>query len=270
MNNDRHITDSGTDTPRRIAIGLHPGGADVLICEGNKTSVKKITTDSIFTDESKILEEVVYNMPQLLDEPGIIDIIVSSNHFLVIPGEIADDNDALNVTAKAMWTDVKADNIIVNHTAAGVAILHSTSSNIAGYTARTFAKAAITHRMALLIDLCTTQSRPIKDVKMYIFFNADTSLDIIAFGAETLLMANTFCCHGGDDEFYFISAAAKDCGFDQVDDEMVFAGDITAHSDIIERLQCYYNSVTPMIVDKDVAKIPLQFHSIINNPYQQI
>lgn len=243
MSENKNTSEFDSDISRQVSVRLQHGGAAIVVRNGEETTSDKISVDPAIVDDSKILEEIVYSRPGLLNETGCIDIIVNSKRFAVIPAEIADNADLLHATANAIWPDIGLETLIVNPTAAGVAVIHIPADDIAGYTERTFANSSVTHRIAALIDTCSRQSRPVKDVKMYINFLPDGKIDIASFGADLLLMANTFDCHGNDDELYFIMAAAKDCRLDQVDDEIVVFGDTDAHQDTIERLKLYFNSV---------------------------
>ena len=244
---------------RHIAIFVRPGGIDTLTADGVAMTDASIKVDPSVVAISKILEEAVYLTPELLGDFTSTEIIADSRRFIIVPDSVADDSESLAAMAAMLWPDVAPEELTVDHTDRGCAIVSIIDPALTGFARRTFQNVVVHHRLAALVNFFAGLSRPVNKVKLYARLAADR-VDIVALTADGLLMANSFDCHDDADAFYFIMACVKDCGFDALDDELLLTGDAEMCERLTPTLRKYVNSVMPLLLPTDVGRRRLELN----------
>lgn len=226
-----------------------------------KIDFGSIKVDPSMNTSAKIIEEAVYATPSLLDEFSRTDIVVDADRFAVVPKCLADDKAALQAFASSMWPGADDYRIVVDEAGPGAAVVSMVDAALSGFTTRTFCNVSLHYRLAVLTRFVRSLSRPINRVKIYACFSAGDRLDIVACTSDELLMANTFACSSPLDSVYYILAAAKDCGFDPLDDELLLSGDNDRRNEATDTLRRYLNSVMPLLLP-DNPSSPLELKVI--------
>jgi hypothetical protein len=83
---------------------------------------------------------------------------------------------------------------------------------------------------------------------------SDESIDIIAYGADGLLMANTFASTDVNDDLYYVLAAARSLDFDNNNDQMLLSGNAARREALIPLLRRYISYVMPVIFPSAMFK----------------
>ncbi len=242
----------------RLAILIRPGGIDTLACNDLTCTPAAVDIDqAAASSQTKTLEEAVYASPALLGDFASVDVVADTDRFVIVPAAIADDPEATAEVARLSWPDADTDNLVIDScgTAALVSIF---DRQLTSFVGRTFIRASLHHRLAMLVHFFMSQSAPVNRVKIYARFAGQKRLDIVVLSTSGLIMANSFDCEEIDDAFYFIMAVVKDCGFDALDDELIVCGDEQRCRDITDRLRVYINSVMPLVTPDASRKLPLE------------
>lgn len=254
--------DADRQVRNTLAISLRKGGVDVKRRTGGETELFSVDVDAAIQDGEKIVEEAVYATPSLLGDYAQTAIVVDAPRFTLVPEDVAADPEALDAIRRLMWPDAAKEAVTVSDAAYGVAVVASVDAALSGFVGRTFGRSTIVHRMAALCRFFASLSRPVNNIKIYANFASPKRLDIIAMTAETLLMANSFDCNAPEDAVYYIMAAVKDCGFDQLDDELLLSGDVESCRKITDTLRRYVNSVMPLLLPENIKNCPLELQNI--------
>lgn len=259
-NKDNHGATAQQDR-KTLAISLRRGGIDVRRCCGTEAELFAVEVDASIPEGEKVIEEAVYTTPSLLGDYAQTVIVVDTPCFTLVPQEVADDREALEAIRGLMWPDAQADAVTVSPAADGMAVVASVDPALTGFVSRTFGRATVVHRVAALCRFFASLSRPVNNIKLYANFASPTRLDIVALKADTILMANSFEYTETDDAVYYIMAAVKDCGFDQLDDELLLSGDAECCRKITDTLRKYINSVMPLLLPENIKNCPLELQN---------
>lgn len=241
---------------QRLLILIRPNGIDTLIGNNEGWRAGAVAVDSsVGSTPAKVLEEAVYTSPALLSEYSMVDVVAEGDRFVIVPAELAADSVAVGEVARMMWSEVSDDDLTVDvcGKAAFVSIL---DRSLVGFVGRTFVNGAIHNRLAMLTSFFMSLSAPVNRVKLYAHFAGPSRVDVVALTSEGLLMANSFDCEATTDAVYYIMACVKDCGFDELEDEMIVCGDQPSCAAATEVLRQYINSVMPLLLpvsDSNVA-----------------
>lgn len=233
---------------QRLLILIRHNGIDTLIGNNEGWRCGVVAVDSsVGSSSAKVLEEAVYTSPALLAEYSIVDVVADSDRFVVVPAQLAADNVAVGELARQMWPEASDEDLTVDvcGSAAFVSLLNK---SLVGFVNRTFIHGAIHHRLAMLTSFFMSLSAPVNRIKLYAHFAGSSRVDIVALTSEGLLMANSFGCENTTDAVYYIMACVKDCGFDELEDEMIVCGHQPSCAAATEVLRQYINSVMPLLL----------------------
>ena len=205
----------------------------------------------------KTLEEAVYTSPGLLADYSDVDVVADSKGFVIVPSEIAGDSELVCKVVSRLWPDRSGDEVIVDN-CESVVFLTLFDKSLVGFVNRTFVRSSLHGRMAMLTSFFMSLSAPVNRVKLYVRFDGSSRVDIVALTSDSLLMANSFECDSIDDAVYFIMTCVKDCGFDELDDEMLLCGDADRCAAATDILRQYINSVMPLLIQAPDINIALE------------
>ncbi|MDE5554074.1 MAG: DUF3822 family protein [Muribaculaceae bacterium] len=243
---------------QRLLILIRHNGIATLIGNNDGWRSDVVTIDpSIGSTPAKALEEAVYTSPALLAEYSRVDVVADSDRFIIVPSELASDSVAVSNVVQMMWPDASDDDITVD-LCGSAAFVSLIDKSLVGFVGRTFMRAAIHHRLAMLASFFMTLSAPVNRVKLYTHFAGASRVDIVAVTSEGLLMANSFDCETTTDAVYYIMACVKDCGFDELEDEMIVCGDQPSCASATEVLRQYINSVMPLLLPVGDANVAFE------------
>ncbi|MDE6369600.1 MAG: DUF3822 family protein [Muribaculaceae bacterium] len=241
---------------QRLLILIHHNGIATLIGSNEEWRPGVVAVDSsVGSTPAKVLEEAVYTSPALLSEYSMVDVVAEGDRFVIVPAELAADDMAVGELARHLWPDASDDDLTVD-VCGNAAFVSLLDKSLVGFVGRTFVRSAIHHRLAMLTSFFMSLSAPVNRVKLYAHFAGSSRIDIVALTSDGLLMANSFDCEATTDAVYYIMACVKDCGFDELEDEMIVCGDQPSCAATTEVLRQYINSVMPLLLpvsDSNVA-----------------
>ncbi|MDE5595087.1 MAG: DUF3822 family protein [Muribaculaceae bacterium] len=241
-----------------LAIYIRKGGIDTITGNSSRRNFASCIVDESITQPERILEEAVYANPWLLGDFARTDIIADAVRFALCPAAVADSGLLIAGTAKRLWHDCDTDSLTVEKCSLATAAITAFDRSLSGFVSRTFPRAVFHHRLTSLIDFFASLSRPVNKIKLYVHFAGDSHVDLIAFSAAGVMMANSFDCPERADSLYFIMAAVKDMGFDPLDDELVICGNHARCEQLTETLRRYLNSVMPLLLPAPENEMPAE------------
>ncbi len=226
----------------------------VLYCivENNSLIHREIPLDKAAPSPLKALEDAIYENQLLLSDFHRVDCVVETDNFVIVPSEIT----SVDVREKIMATSFPefAGEIIANDlTGQSATILMGLTEEFIGFLRRTFNNPKIYHHLYPLCRYFHNKSRLGNTGKMYAYMRGD-HMDVMAFGKESLLLANTFSYRDPMDAVYYILSCRKMLNLDANSDEMFLAGDNATREAITPILRKYLEYVLPVIFPSSMFK----------------
>ncbi len=196
--------------------------------------------------QAAAIEELVYANPLLLAQFGKTDIVVRTDRFQIVPPEVAADADAVEAMLDLLPHPEGRPSTIISDIDSRNAMVAFVDHGVANFIARTFYLVKPIGHLTALGRYFEHQSRMGNSGKMYVNLSGN-SLDIIAYNALGLTIANSFDCPSDDNAAYYILAAAKTSGFDFSADEIFISGSTERRAALMPRLRRFANYVMPTI-----------------------
>lgn len=191
------------------------------------------------------LERAVYAHEELLQPFKRVYVVLPSSHHLLVPAEVSTHSDN-SVFFTSMYPH--SDEYIVEsrmpHT--GTLMLSGCDKRIAAFIMRTFDRPTLLHPLTPLCEYFYRKSRLGNQRKMYVHLYRGVA-DVVCFGREGLLLANSFPFRHPNDVAYHILHVWKELGLDQRKDEVHLAGDIEIRKELSALLRNYILTVLPVI-----------------------
>ena len=131
--------------PGRISYTLHNRH------EANSLTWGEITLDEGASSPLKAVEDAVYDNPALLDDFGSVNILVHSEHFVVMPHEQAHESALFELLAAA-YPDMEGEPALDTLPQCGVCIAFEAMTGLIPFLQRTFNMAPIVHHLQPLCD----------------------------------------------------------------------------------------------------------------------
>ena len=226
----------------------------VLFCsvEDNSLIYREITLDPAAQSLHKALEEAVYDNPLLLSDFERVDCVIESDKFTIIPSEI-DDIDLQKKIFTETFSTFNGEIITNKLNELNATIMMGVSKDLVNFLRRTFNNPEILHHLTPLCIYFNRKSRLGNAGKMYAYIH-ENRLDLLAFGKDSLKLANTFNFRDPMDANYYILACRDMLKLDPSSDEMLIAGDNTVREAITPTLREYLAYVMPVIFPSAMFK----------------
>ena len=226
----------------------------VLFCtiEDNSLIYREINLDPAAQSLQKAIEEVIYDNPLLLSDFERIDCIMESDKFTIIPSEI-NDSDLQTKIFSETFTSFEGEIISNPLKELNATILMGVQKELANFLRRTFNNPQILLHLTPLCAYFNRKSRLGNTGKMYAYIH-NNHLDLLAFGKESLRLANTFSFRDPMDCIYYILACRDLLRLDSGSDEMLIAGDNSVRETITPILREYLAYVMPVIFPSAMFK----------------
>lgn len=166
---------------------------------------------------TRALEEAVYRNPVLLDDFERVDLVIDAPDFTLLPTELVDeaDADAIDVLLEASSApDTGADTVECRMPRLGASLMMRIPREPLAFMRRTFNNPRLHHPLAVLARSLTESagamlpSAPV----MHCRLRTGGMLDIVAYSADGLLMANTFAYRDLTDAVYYVMATRQTLG----------------------------------------------------------
>lgn len=232
----------------RLALRLDSRALHVMlynVVEDNSLIYREILLDGAAPSMLRALEDAVYDNPALLSDFARIDCVVDTSVCLTVPTALDKTEMRYRLMAEA-YPDFEGETVSCPLQGLDVSILMGVDSEILGFLRRTFNNPSIHHHLAPLCRYFHGKSRLGNTGKMYANFH-DSRLDLIAFGKDSLSLANTFEYREPMDAVYYILACRRMLGLDASSDELFLAGDNDARDAVSATLREYLAYVMPVI-----------------------
>lgn len=232
----------------RLALRLDSRALHVMlynVVEDNSLIYRSIPLDSAAPSMLRALEDAVYDNPALLSDFSRIDCVIETPNMLIVPTDLDTADLRYKMMAEA-HPDFSGEVLSCPLQGLGMTILMGIENELLGFLRRTFNNPRIHHHLAPLCRYFHSKSRMGNTGKMYANFH-DSHIDLIAFGKDSLTLANTFEYREPIDAVYYIMACRRQLALDPSSDELFLAGDSSAREAVTPTLREYLAYVMPVI-----------------------
>lgn len=239
----------------RLALRVSATSLHVILMstvENNTLIYSNIGLDDTAGSQLKALENAVYENPLLLSDFDRIDCIVETDRFMVVPQELS----SVSVSEQMMnaaFEDFDGEIIMNDLHGTGAKVMMGLDTDFAGFLRRTFNNPRLYHHLTPLCLYFRHKSRLGNSGKMYANMR-DGRLDLIAFGKDSLLLANTFRYRDPMDAVYYILACRQSLNLSAGNDELFLAGDKEVRERVTPILREYLAYVMPVIFPSAMFK----------------
>lgn len=200
-------------------------------------------------DPVAAIEETIYDNPLLTADFSSVNVIVDTQRFFVMATDDATP-EQIRLNIDALWsparTGLTLEPLVNSIETDRVSIVSAPSRRLLAFLRRTFPACNIIHRVAVLARYYAIKNRLGNMGKIHSVISPGRT-DIIIFGRDGLLMANTFSTPTLDDAAFYTLAAARHLGFDNDADRIIVAGDRDLREPYIENLRRFVSIVMPDI-----------------------
>lgn len=211
----------------------------------------------------KSVENAIYDNPVLLADYKQVRIIIEAQHFMVLPPQFTDEEDAQNAF-EAMFTDMEGDFALCTLPRCGVNIAYEAPEGVVGFLRRTFNMPPIVHHLYPLMEHFKLQDERRTGACLHLNLHPDR-IDMVIFRDHELMMANSFPCSDTANAIYYTLNAWQCFGLDATKNELFVTGDKALRDATIPSLRKYINYVMPSIfpaaalrIGQDAVKAPLE------------
>ncbi len=239
----------------RLALRVCNNAIDVVVISGvedNSLIWHRIDLDAAAGTPLKALEDAVYQNPLLLADFSAIDVLIDTPRRLVVPAHAA-AADSIEKMFAELYPDEQYEIIATPIDSNGTTIAIADDVERINFIRRTFNNPHIADRIVPLCRYFGIKNRLGNAGKFHIHLS-DESIDIIAYGADGLLMANTFASTDANDDLYYVLAAARSLDFDNNNDQMLLSGNAARREALIPLLRRYISYVMPVIFPSAMFK----------------
>ncbi|HRF69519.1 MAG TPA: DUF3822 family protein [Muribaculum sp.] len=241
-----------------LAMRLNSAALDVMLYNGSRPDsllYRRIPLDTSSLTWIKALEETVYDNPLLLGDFNSSHIIIDTTRVAAVPDEISADTDMQETVADMLLPDDDtAEELIISRIPSlSVAMMMKIPEETATFLRRTFNNPAITHHLTPLCRYFFNNSKLGHTGRVYVNLR-QKSLDILAFGNDCLLLANTFEFDNIADAVYYIMACRETLGCSDRNNEVLLAGNAEVREELTPILREYIGYVMPAIFPSTMFK----------------
>lgn len=205
------------------------------------------------TSPMAALGDVVYDNTLLLCDFSVIDVLIDTPRFIIVPTEMATEPNE-NLILSSLWPGVKLTPI--SHPIVGTTdtLLSGVDSKTMSFVRRTFPTSTINHRLTPLLSYLITNDHEVGVPTMYVNVR-DQRIDVIYFSERGLQAVNTYQTPTLDDMLYYIMTVAKGCDMNINKDEIVICGDAAEADHLQALVRKYVRTVLTMDPPYEVASL---------------
>lgn len=254
----------------RLALELSDTSIEVaLTCAAQDNSLiwRTLPLDKAAPSRLRAIEDVIYDNPLLLCDFGHVDVVVDTPDFTVIPGGITDPA-CINAIADASFaeTDVSTEAMICPLPQLGASIVMRMAADEAGFMRRTFYNVRFHHHLEPLCRHFYGYGQTTRNAGSMFAHLRPGAVDVMAFGSDSLRMANSFRFSDTADAVYYILASRQMLGM-EISDELILSGNAGARGAVIPVLREYIGSVMPAVFPSALMRCG---HDAIQAPLELI
>lgn len=221
-------------------------------------------------DWCKALENAVYDNPFLLDDYNRCTISLLSQHFTLMPQEVADAGLATQVL-EASFSSVEGDILTSIIKGTETVIACDVPQGVVGFLRRTFTSPTLLHHLSALCRYCCDAYAEENGCLHVLVENNLAHLVVTRQGR--LLLANTVQYRSHDDLVYFVLNTWQSCEMSNSSDKILTSGDNELRQQLAQSLRQWVKYAMPEVLpaqalklSRDAVNIP--FHLILLALYE--
>ncbi len=233
------------------------------IDEENSLIVGEVSLDLSAGNYLKALENAVYDNPVLLDDYRRVRVMVDSRHFVLLPPQFGDEDDARE-TFEATFPTMQGDFSLCRLQRCNMHIGFEMPQGTIAFLNRTFNMPPIFHHLYPLCEHYKFHDEKRGVACMHLNLHEE-SIDVLVVHGRRLLMANTFACRSSLDAVYYALNAWKSLNLDVQKDQLLLTGTKALRDSVTPTLRQYICYVMPAIfpaaalkIGQDAVKAPLE------------
>lgn len=243
----------------RLAMLVSPESLDVVVTSRvNENDVvhKRLP----FTADKaglSALEERVYDNPLLISDFHKVNVMLDNNRFFVMPSKEATP-DEVSRRIEALWPSgqqaIELQPIVTDIENGRTVFVTAIERPLAAFFRRTWNRPSIEHRLAVLARYHGLQNHLGNMGKIHAHVTP-RRLDLVIYGREGLLMANSFNIGGVDDAVFYTLSAVRHFGFDNETDRVLVDGPADMREAYMTSLRRFVDTVMPEIKPSALAAV---------------
>ena len=241
-----------------LAIKIDAKGINAVITnfsDGEKVKSVRLNYSEDM-DNLKALEEIIYDNPELIGEYRRVDIAIDNNMFFVMDIKDAETPGEIERRIESLWPESRhADETEILTTPVEddkTIFVYAVSRKLTAFLRRTFNNPLISHRLGVLAKYHAHKNRLGNMGKVHVNLSADKT-DIIVFGHQGLLMANTLSTKTPEDAAYYTLAVMRHFEYDNQADRVLVAGNISLREKYVGLMRNFVNFVVPEIFPSELS-----------------
>lgn len=191
------------------------------------------------------LEESIHQTEELLLPYRLVEIIVASSRFTLIPSELYHEKTAADwysFTVTPKQEKILTDRL--EHT--GALNVYGIEEDVYAFLNRTFSTPRFHHHQSILCEYFAIKSKMGNSDKM-ICQPRHGMIDILCFSKGRLRLANTVEYRHLNDAVYYILSVWSNLKMNQATDTLHLTGDQKQISDLTSLLNPYIGSISPVV-----------------------
>ncbi len=200
----------------------------------------------------KAVENAVYDNPVLLDDYRRVRVVVSSQHFVVLPAGY--DEIAGEEALRATYPDCDGDVARCELRRCGVVIAFEVPRGVLGFLQRTFSTPPVFHHLHPLCEHYKRLNEGSEISRMFLNMG-ESHMDMVVYKGGEIVMANAYDYRSAQDAAYLALHVWDSFEMDRLNDEMQLTGDKTQRNAIVPILRDYIHYVMPAIYPAAAIKL---------------
>ena len=195
-------------------------------------------------DSLQALEDAVYDTPVLLNDYQRVRVVIHPRHFILLPGETADEDCTLLLHEAFPHEDGEVNLCPMPNNGLKVACL--LPHGMQAFLGRTFNLPTVFPHLVPLCEHFKTLGRGDDRMRMFLHLT-DNHSDLAIYRDDAMVFANTYPFTDAKDMVYFILGAWRSHGMDQLADELQLMGNNALQATMTPLLREYVKHVTPAV-----------------------
>ena len=220
-----------------LSIRLTPSGFYFSIhCPTNETVFyQNSVAFKLNSDYLKAIERLIFDYSFFSYNFKQINVIYVDDKTTIIPNEYYDrklESDLLSFNCLKPKTRIMSNDVKHLH----CKVLWSMPESKHSFLSRTLLNPKFVNHLSLLVSFFHSLHNSISSA-LFVNFNDNELIDLIAFSKEELILAKTFRAKSSLEQSYFIQKTWEALELDVQTDVLFFSGKISNHTESIEMLQ---------------------------------
>lgn len=211
----------------RLVLGIDEDKLNYIVytpAQENSLMTGEVTFNKDSIGYLKSVENAVYDNPLLLNDFGHVTVAVRSGRFILLPPDVAADEELMKQAFSAAMPDVEGDLAHCHLPGNNINIAFELPKGLLSFLQRTFNMPVITHHLHALCEHALELNRSSETARMYLHVESQV-MDAVVFKGDKLVFANSFNYTQEQDATYFALHVWKTCGLDSNTHQVIVTGD---------------------------------------------